>query len=78
MELTVVATNLMLVLYSYVLGFLERSARSRLGVVVCLTAVGLGQEVGVKAVRNVVGILRVVVGSCHVRTRSAEEWNPMV
>jgi hypothetical protein len=48
-----------------------------LGGVICLTAVGLGQEVGVKAVRNVVGILR-VVGSCHVRTRSAEEWNPMV
>ena len=42
-----------------------------LGGVICLTAVGLGQEVGVKAVRN-------VLGSCHVRTRSAEEWNPTV
>jgi len=60
-----------------VFGFLERSARSEPWWCDLFNGSGFRPGVGVKAVRNVVGILR-VLGSCHVRTRSAEEWNPMV
>lgn len=69
--------NLMLVLCVRVPG--TQCPFKAFGGVICLTAVGyIGQEVGVKAVRNVVGILS-VVGSCMCTTmRSAEERNPKV